>query len=172
VSERQIMQFRVFVYGTLKQGERNFAQYCRGVLAIESASVLGRLYHLSYGYHLPYGYPMLEVPPEHILTVGTRDYVQDAALLTQLAGQPPPVPPVAAGDWELIAGEIQTFDNPLERFAAMDKLEDFRPGGDSLYHRVVLRVQPPQSTLVWTYVAANGRVPEAAVRIGPRWTAS
>ncbi len=166
------MQFRVFVYGTLKQGERNFARYCRGVLSIEPASILGRLYHLSYGYHLPYGYPMLQVPSQHILAVGTSDYLQDASLLAQLADRLPPEPRVAAGDWELIAGEIQTFDDPLERFTAMDKLEDFQPGGNSLYHRVALRTEPPQSNLVWTYVAAHGRLPEAAVRIGPCWSGS
>jgi gamma-glutamylcyclotransferase (GGCT)/AIG2-like uncharacterized protein YtfP len=157
------MTFCLFVYGTLKQGERNFPHYCRGVLAIEPACVRGRLYDL------PYGYPMLDVPPEHVLAVGTRDYLRDAGLLENLDAQAPPLPPDVVGDWELISGEVHTYDDPCQRFAAMDPLENFRPGGESLYHRVVLRVQPPQNRLVWTYVAAHGRLPAGAVRIGPRW---
>jgi gamma-glutamylcyclotransferase (GGCT)/AIG2-like uncharacterized protein YtfP len=163
------MQLRVFVYGTLKQGQRNHAHYCRGVLAIEPASVLGQLYYLSHGQHLPYGYPMLQVPPEHILAIGTGDYLEDAALPSKLASQGLPPAPNISGDWEPIFGEIHTFDDPLRRLPAWDALEDFHPGGESLYHRVVLRVLPPQSTLVWTYVAANGRLPAAAARIGPCW---
>lgn len=157
------MMVCLFVYGTLKQGERNFAHYCRGVRAIEPARVWGRLYDL------PYGYPMLDVPPQHVLAVGTCDYLRDAELLEKLAAQAPPSPPAATGDWELICGEIHTYDDPSERFAAIDPLENFRPAGESLYHRVVLRVQPPQNRLVWTYVAADGRLPVGAVRIGPRW---
>jgi gamma-glutamylcyclotransferase (GGCT)/AIG2-like uncharacterized protein YtfP len=163
------MPFRLFVYGTLKQGQRNFSRYCQGVLAIEPACVSGRLYHLSQGYHLPYGYPMLEVPSQHVLARGTRDYLADAALLERLARDTPLCVPEAAGDWASIAGEIQTFDDPLERFPALDELEDFDPGGKSLYHRVVVRVQPPQNVLVWTYVAADGNVPSSAVRIGSSW---
>jgi gamma-glutamylcyclotransferase (GGCT)/AIG2-like uncharacterized protein YtfP len=159
------MQIRLFVYGTLKQGERNFAHYCQGVLAIEPACVLGRLYDL------PYGYPMLEVPSEHILAIGTRDYLRDSALLEQLNAQSLPPPAEVTGDWGPISGEIHLYDDPEGRFAAIDPLETFNPEGESLYHRVVLRVQPPQSCLVWTYVAAAGRLPVGAVRIGSRWPA-
>jgi gamma-glutamylcyclotransferase (GGCT)/AIG2-like uncharacterized protein YtfP len=157
------MPFRLFVYGTLKQGERNFAQFCHGVLAIEPARVLGRLYDL------PYGYPMLQVPPEHVLAIGTCDYLRDAALPELLHDPHAPLPPPVAGDWELISGEIHTYDDPAKRMAAMDPLENFRPGGDSLYHRVVLRLQPPHNRLIWTYVAADGRLPPGAKRIGTRW---
>ena len=157
-------KLRLFVYGTLQQGQRNFQRYCRGALAIEPACVLGRLYDL------PYGYPMLEVPPQHVLAVGTLDYERDAALPASLAGDPrSQADGAAAGDWELIYGEIQTFDDPAARLPALDALENFRPGGESLYHRVVLRPQSPRDELVWTYVAADGRLPEGAVRIGLRW---
>jgi gamma-glutamylcyclotransferase (GGCT)/AIG2-like uncharacterized protein YtfP len=159
------MLLRIFVYGTLKQGQRNFARFCGGVLAIEPASVLGRLYYLSDGRHLSYGYPMLEVPPEHVLAVGSSDYVGDAARLDRASVSPAAV----QGDWEAIQGEIHTFDDPVQRLTAMDRLEDFHPGGPSLYHRVLLRTLAPVGSLVWTYVAAEGRVPAGAERIGPSW---
>jgi gamma-glutamylcyclotransferase (GGCT)/AIG2-like uncharacterized protein YtfP len=163
------MQFRLFVYGTLKQGQRNFAHYCRGVLAIEPAQVLGRLYYLSHGYHLSYGYPMLEVPPEHILARGTQDYLGDARLLERLSCEAPAASAAVQGDWQPIEGEIHTFADPAERLAALDRLENFQPEGESLYHRVIVRTQPPQSRLVWTYVAAGGRIPPDAVRTAARW---
>jgi gamma-glutamylcyclotransferase (GGCT)/AIG2-like uncharacterized protein YtfP len=46
---------RVFVYGTLKPGEANYAAYCRHAIQIKAAVVLGQLYHL------PFGYPALTV---------------------------------------------------------------------------------------------------------------
>lgn len=158
------MQFRLFVYGTLKQGQRNFPHYCGGVLAVQPACVLGRLYDL------PYGYPMLEIPPQHVLAVGTGDYEHDAALAARLAGSTLSPPAPVTGDWEMIFGEVQTFDDPAARLPRLDVLENFRPGGESLYHRVVVRLQSPHE-LVWTYVAADGRLPAGAVRTGPRWPA-
>ena len=159
------MQFRVVVYGTLKQGQRNFERYCRGVLAIEPASVLGKLYYLSDGRHLSYGYPMLDVPPEHVLAIGTNDFVSDVALMNASFAHAA----AGKGDWELICGEIHTFEDPNERFTSLDALEDFHPGGPSLYYRVLLRTVSPPGLLVWTYVAADGRVPSGAQRIGPCW---
>jgi gamma-glutamylcyclotransferase (GGCT)/AIG2-like uncharacterized protein YtfP len=160
-------QFSIFVYGTLQQGQRNFDHYCRGVLSIEPARVLGRLYYLSDGHHLTYGYPMLEVPREHVLALGSEDYERDAALLSQLSESK--VEPILGGNWELIEGEVHMFDDPLVRFPSLDALEDFHPGKNSLYHRVALRLQSPRERIVWTYVAADGRLPTDAVRIGPRW---
>jgi gamma-glutamylcyclotransferase (GGCT)/AIG2-like uncharacterized protein YtfP len=159
--------FSIFVYGTLKQGERNFDRYCHGVLSIEPACVWGRLYYLSAGHHLTYGYPMLKVPPEHILAIGSDDYQRDASLPSALAETS--VKPADGGDWELIAGEVHTFDDPLTRFRSLDALEDFRPGHKSLYHRVALRLHAPAERVVWTYIAADGHLPADAVRIGPCW---
>ncbi len=158
------MQFPLFVYGTLKQGERNFERYCRGVRSIEPATVLGRLYHL------PYGYPMLDVPQEHVLATGTADYARDAEMLAELEQRSRKPGSDPGGDWVAICGEILTFDDPLElgRLAGLDALENFRPGETSLYRRVIVRLLSPDR-LVWTYVAA-GRLPPGAVRIENRWT--
>lgn len=163
------MRFPLFVYGTLKQGQRNFERYCRGALAVEPACVLGRLYYLAQGLHLSYGYPMLDIPPGRALALGSADYLADAALLERLACSAVAPAPVLASGWELIAGEVLTFDDPLERLPKLDALEDFRPGEASLYHRVAVQLCQPRGKTVWTYVAANHAVPESAVRIGPCW---
>jgi hypothetical protein len=83
---------------------------------------------------------MLNVPPEDVLAVGTTDYLADAAvqarLTADLAGRPqPPAPP---GAWDLIPAEVFTFDNPETRMPPLDRLEGFRPGGRSLYRRVLV----------------------------------
>ncbi|MDJ0632953.1 MAG: gamma-glutamylcyclotransferase [Xenococcaceae cyanobacterium MO_188.B29] len=46
-----IEKTNVFVYGTLKPGERNYLRYCAGKTIRETqAYVKGQLYHLSLGY--------------------------------------------------------------------------------------------------------------------------
>ncbi|MDB9315329.1 gamma-glutamylcyclotransferase [Spirulina sp. CS-785/01] len=45
------MVLSVFVYGTLKPGERNYPRYCAGkVVQQQPAFTWGTLYHLSLGY--------------------------------------------------------------------------------------------------------------------------
>ena len=47
----------MFVYGTLKRGERNHERYCSGALRVEGGAVRGELYDLPL-----FGYPELVVP--------------------------------------------------------------------------------------------------------------
>lgn len=65
---------RIAVYGTLKRGGWNHDRYMKGYLSVEETTIRGRLSWLSPGI------PMLEVPPEDILAIGTTDYLADAAL--------------------------------------------------------------------------------------------
>ena len=58
---------RLFVYGTLKRGFWNHDRFCRGVLTVEDAVVRGRLFETSSGI------PVLQVPEEDILAVGTTN---------------------------------------------------------------------------------------------------
>ena len=128
---------RVAVYGTLKRGGPNHDRYMTGYLSVEETVLRGRLRWLSPGI------PMLEVPPEDILAVGTTNYLADAALqaslTAELAGHPhqeiPPDP------WDLIPAEVFTFDDPETRMPPLDRLEGFRPGGRSLYRRIVIRLE-------------------------------
>ena len=161
---------RVFVYGTLKRGERNHDRFCRGVLQVEQATMWGRLYHL------PVGYPMLVVPPPLILALGTGDYLADEQTELRLSRELETSPRTAdtsiAGDWLPIAGEILTFDDPATRFPKLDRLEQFVPGGKSFYDRVLVQPLPPAIGAVWTYIATGGRLPEGAACIGDRWISS
>jgi gamma-glutamylcyclotransferase (GGCT)/AIG2-like uncharacterized protein YtfP len=158
---------RIFVYGTLKQGFHNYARYCRGVLSIERAVTLGRLYGL------PQGYPMLDVPADRAFAMGTDDYLADVATQLRIAAawasEPPTLVDYPQPDWDEISGEVLTFDDPLTRLPPLDRLEDFRPGNVSMYHRVIVPVWSPNLEPVWTYVAPDGRLPPEARRIGPVW---
>ena len=44
------------------------------------------------------------------------------------------------GDWDLIHGELVTFTDPLRDLPPIDRLEGFRPGGHSMYQRVMVAV--------------------------------
>ena len=41
------------------------------------------------------------------------------------------------GDWGRVYGELLTIDDLETRLPAIDQLEGFRPGGSSLYRRVL-----------------------------------
>jgi gamma-glutamylcyclotransferase (GGCT)/AIG2-like uncharacterized protein YtfP len=145
---------QVFVYGTLKQGFINHDRYCGGVLSIEPAAILGRLYEHSCGY------PVVEVPRELILAEGTSNYMQDMTVLRVCnarmsdARMPPPQPLRPYGYWVSVSGELMTFDDPASRLPALDELEGFYPGEPTLYRRVLVATQSNRSILLpaWTYV--------------------
>ncbi|MBI2842743.1 MAG: gamma-glutamylcyclotransferase [Armatimonadetes bacterium] len=138
--------FRLFVYGTLKRGYWNHEAYCRSAVSVEEATVRGRLYEL------PSGIPVLEVPSEDILSVGTDDPVADIQTQESIS--------VASlsrdlSDWHAIHGEIITFSNPELCVPPIDRLESFRPGRSSLYHRVLVPAVTQAHVVVtaWCYVA-------------------
>ena len=80
---------RLFVYGTLKRGFWNHDRFCRGVLTVEDAVVRGRLFETSSGI------PVLQVPEEDILAVGTTNPLADVATqahVTARMSNPEPTP--------------------------------------------------------------------------------
>ena len=84
---------KLFVYGTLKRGFWNHDRFCRGVLTVEDAVVCGCLFET------PSGIPVLQVPEEDILAVGTTNPLADVATQAHLAARmsnleptPDPVP--------------------------------------------------------------------------------
>ncbi len=130
----------VFVYGTLKRGERNHDRFCQGVIRIREATIHGWLYNL------PFGFPALAAPEESVLAVGTLDYSADAE--RQVATIPEEVP--IRGD--IVHGELLTFDDPLARLPALDGLEGFRPDEDCLYRRVLIPVRADDGMqAAWAY---------------------
>ncbi len=56
------------------------------------------------------------------------------------------------GDWDLIHGELVTFTDPQRDLPPIDRLEGFRPGGHSMYQRVmVVAARGSIACAVWTY---------------------
>ncbi len=134
---------RIFVYGTLKRGYRYHQRYCAHAKDIQPAAVWGRLYRLAAGY------PALIVPESRILAYGTDNIRNDAKALERHQ-QPEFKHP--GGDWDLIEGEVMTFDEPLRDLPPIEKLEGFRPGRFSEYQRVMVAARTEDGTLpVWTY---------------------
>jgi gamma-glutamylcyclotransferase (GGCT)/AIG2-like uncharacterized protein YtfP len=52
---------KIFVYGTLKPGERNYQFYCTQAINIQEAIAYGKLYDL------PMGYPAAIFPESHLV---------------------------------------------------------------------------------------------------------
>lgn len=155
---------RLFVYGTLKHGFWNHDRFCRGVLTVEDAVVRGRLFET------PSGIPVLQVPEEDILAVGTINPLADVATqvhVTAHMSNPEPTPDLipktgAGAHWGPVYGELLTFNNPETCLPAIDRLEGFHPGGPSLYRRVLVTVcmNRGKTLSAWVYVAGsnmNGR---------------
>jgi len=162
-------ELRVFVYGTLKRGERNHERYCRGALRVVPATTAGWLYDLHRGHPalgLGYGYPALVVPDGAILATGTTDYASDAAAS---ADHPASLPAGAPK----VRGELISFGDPETRLRALDALEGFLPEGNGgPYRRVLIPALPEGSeapVAVWTYVVAEG--PPGTFLPGGFWSA-
>lgn len=141
----------VFVYGTLKRGERNHDAFCGGAMTTEETTVRGRLYDL------PAGYPALVVPEEDVHALGTADPSRDAAE----GGRHSAVGAGPAGDLAVF-GELLTFDDPEIRLPVLDTLEGFVPGDPSSpYCRVLIPTftENGATQLAWAYVVneASGR---------------
>jgi gamma-glutamylcyclotransferase (GGCT)/AIG2-like uncharacterized protein YtfP/predicted glutamine amidotransferase len=137
---------RLFVYGTLKRGYWNHDRFCKDAVSIEPATVLGRLYEL------PSGIPVLEVPDSDILALGT-DYTR-VDLLAQQRALVPRVRTESSDKWQMIHGELMTFDDPEDRLRAIDYLEGFCPGTLGLYRRALVPVYQDVSEPIaaWCYV--------------------
>lgn len=126
-----------------------------GVLTVEDALVRARLFET------PSGIPVLLVPEEDILAVGTTNPLADAATqahVTARMSNPEPNPdrlPKKGTDalWGPVYGELLTFDDPETRLPAIDRLEGFHPGGPCLYRRVLVSTQAHGTVLpAWLYV--------------------
>lgn len=139
---------RLFVYGTLKHGERNHDRYCRGASFAGAATVRGRLYDL------PLGFPALVVPREDVHGVGTEDYLADAKLPLDTAVPPPEV----LEGYDVVHGELLLFEDAERILPEIDGLEGFRPGGESFYTRVLIPVTSVlegETILAWAYSVAQ-----------------
>ena len=123
------MWLNLFVYGTLKRGQRNHERFCQGLISVQEATVRGRLYEL------PVGFPALVVPEADVRATGTMNYLADAEAAARYnkveASEIP-------SSWDTVQGELLVFDDPEERLPILDDLEGFRPGKKSFYRRVLV----------------------------------
>jgi gamma-glutamylcyclotransferase (GGCT)/AIG2-like uncharacterized protein YtfP len=143
VDERPLL--RLFVYGTLKRGGRNYRRFCARSVSVSSATVWGRLYLLSQGF------PALELAEESILAKGTaHPHIDTFRLMQRQKARLPFDRPL--GDWGLIRGELIVFANPMRDLPPIDCLEGFYPNRISLYQRVMIVVQSRHRLVTaWTY---------------------
>ncbi len=153
---------RLFVYGTLKRGYWNHQRFCAQARSIEPAVVWGRLYHLHAGF------PALEVPEGLILARGSADLLTDARIQQKIGtprfGRP-------TGDWDLIHGELVTFTDPQRDLPPIDRLEGFRPGGHSMYQRVMVAVLVNRNPCAaWIYDGSPMRPSLSGKRTEWIWT--
>ena len=161
---------RLFVYGTLKRGFWNHDRFCRGVLTVEDAVVRGRLFETSSGI------PVLQVPEEDILAVGTTnpraDVATQAHVTARLFNPQSTIinPQYEGAPWGRVYGELLTFGDPETRLPAIDRLEGFRPGGSSLYKRVLVPVCIEYSMALpaWVYVGPTVWKDESFLPLG-KW---
>ena len=155
------MEFRLFVYGTLRHGLPAHERYCTGMLRWTRARIRGRLYEHDDGY------PVL-VPPLHaMLAIGTSDAIRDARTADTRTVLPPPAlsrscKPLLRGPLmarascaSLVHGELLAFDARRVPLSALDEYEGFRPGLPSFFVRVLTHVELPGragAVRAWCYV--------------------
>jgi gamma-glutamylcyclotransferase (GGCT)/AIG2-like uncharacterized protein YtfP len=149
----------MFFYGTLKRGQSNYDRFCQGAVRMEPATTLGRLYEL------PFGFPGLRVNQRDVQAIGTTDYFADA----EKQREAPPGSPARTPGWDLVHGELFTFEDPERRLVAFDALEGYTPGENSLYQRVLIPVQSrDEPHLAWVYELKR---PAGVYLPGGRWPA-
>src|ERR687893_1924686 len=118
----------MFVYGTLKRGERNHERYCSSARHAEEGAVRGKLYDLPH-----FAYPELIVPEESIRALGTNEYAGDVELQERLSRERQPTL-----EGPMVFGEIFFFDDPVSRLRAIDRLEGYDPADSSSHYRRTL----------------------------------
>ncbi|MCK7511806.1 MAG: gamma-glutamylcyclotransferase [Desulfobacterales bacterium] len=138
---------RLFVYGTLKRGFWNHDRFCRGVLTVEDAVVRGRLFETSSGI------PVLQVPEEDILAVGTTDPLADVATqahVTARMSNPEPTPDrlPKKGTGAPLGPRVRGASHlrrPRDPPPGHRPAGGFHPGGPCLYRRVLILSRPTES---------------------------
>lgn len=80
--------------------------------------------------------------------IGTMNYLAD---VDKQQGAVYPKVASAAG-WDIVQGELMTFDDPVIRLPALDRLEGYVPGERGLYERVLITVDTDgEPALAWAY---------------------
>ncbi len=152
--------FVLFVYGTLKRGQRAHVPFCARARFVGEARVAGRLF-----LH-PDGYPVLEVSEDEVLAVGTDDASADASLQEVVALRDTDGCEAPSGAWTAVRGELFAFASPDGAINAIDEYEGLgvsavRP----TYRRVLLRLIGTPTRHAWAYAATSTGEIEGLARV-------
>lgn len=132
--------FRLFVYGTLKEGGTHHHLLAGNTTPKQEARVAGTLHHSEDGT------PYIVVPKHTILMAGTRQSALDSKKASALT-----VTPTESETW--VSGELYTILDPQTLVPLLDLLEDFEPNKESEYDRVLLPIHTGDSWVAaWTYI--------------------
>ena len=140
--------FFLFVYGTLKRGQRAHLPLCAGAKFIGDASVRGAL-HLHRD-----GYPVLVVPEVDVLAEASDNPIADAAVGAEPPAQGGVSSEKAPGPWRRIHGEVLAFPAPHSAISAIDAYEGTKDGPErSTYRRVLLPLENADLRHAWAFAA-------------------
>jgi gamma-glutamylcyclotransferase (GGCT)/AIG2-like uncharacterized protein YtfP len=142
----------LFVYGTLMRRGHYHAELFPDSPPTHAARTPGRLFHLSAGY------PAVTLPDSLQLATASGNLELDSR--TEREWRAPVarfVEPASTQDW--VHGEVITVTDAL-RMRRLDELEGFRPGGRSLFLRLLVPVWidlEPAPRPAWIYVQKSPR---------------
>lgn len=148
---------RLFVYGTLKRGQRNHDRYCKGAIEIREAQFRGRLYEGP-------GFPLLEVPVDDILAIGTTMPLADVATQQRFSDRLQPASGsnqriITTDAWDTVYGELIAFDDPASRLVDLDYLEGFDSIKPSLFERVLVpAIMNGTRKVAWAYTVEGAGI--------------
>jgi gamma-glutamylcyclotransferase (GGCT)/AIG2-like uncharacterized protein YtfP len=150
--------FKLFIYGTLRSDGPEHHLLADKFDSMSVAEVNARLYT-----RVEDGIPYITVPGKFILGRGSHDYTKDASLLEKVVVPAEYTPNETAG-W--VKGELYTISNYKQLMQILDLFEDFSPGYESEYDRVLYPVRTHEGvTLAWVYVIANNKAEDGDILI-------
>ncbi|MEW6279589.1 MAG: gamma-glutamylcyclotransferase family protein [Candidatus Eremiobacterota bacterium] len=141
----------LFVYGSLKPGERNYGEVAAQVVRACPGTIPGRMYLRETGY------PTLWLPPEAILGQGSRDYPADLRRTRRPFDSRTGCQPE-----EEVAGTLLRLSEGERMLRHLDWFEEVN--GDYIRSLVAVRTGDSAFELAWVY-----RCTEAQVAMLPTW---
>jgi gamma-glutamylcyclotransferase (GGCT)/AIG2-like uncharacterized protein YtfP len=142
--------FKLFIYGTLRTDGPEFHLLSGNYSSVSKAKI-----HAKFYLRAEDNIPFITVPGKHILGRGSHDYTKDAALIGKLTV---PNDYIVEPDQPMVEGELFELPDYTQIMQIIDLYEDFSPGYESEYDRVLYPVKKEQSDifeLAWVYVIAN-----------------
>lgn len=152
--------FKLFIYGTLRSDGPEHHLLAGKYDTVVQAEINAKLYTRAED-NIPY----ITVPGKYILGRGSHDYTKDAAMLSKVE-VPEGYEPMKSVGW--VKGELYTLSDYKQLMQILDLYEDFSPGYDSEYDRVLYPVKSSTDEsfeLAWVYVIANNHAEEGDILI-------